>query len=205
MPVCLRGCIKALRSELRARASLRRLRRHGPQVRQLELGSGPTRRPGWITVDQCAGADLYWDLRRGLPFADSSFDRVYCSHLLEHFDFAPLRRLLREVLRVLRPGAEFLIAVPDAALYVDAYLGKIAAADLLRYQPAVVSGQRMDILNYMFYMDGHHRFMFDRDSLAHHCTEAGFQDCAVRAFDPQLDASARDYESLYMICTKPAA
>lgn len=162
------------------------------------------RKPGWITLDMCRGADVYWDLRRALPFDDTSFERVYCSHVLEHFSYSDLRKLLLEVRRVLRPGGQFLITVPDAAIYVDAYARGTGPGDLLRYRPAVVSDKRMDMLNYIFYMDNHHRFMFDKDNLAYHCSEAGFEACTLRPFDPSVDSAERDYESLYMACSKPA-
>jgi hypothetical protein len=61
----------------------------------------------------------------------------------------------------------------------------------------------MDVLNYIFYMDNHHRFMFDFDNLAHHCREAGFEACTTRSFDPSIDSVERDYESLYLACRKP--
>lgn len=200
----LKDFVKALRSQVLSTFSLLKLRARPPSVRQLEIGSGPVRKPGWITVDMSSRADVYWDLRHGLPFGDASFERVYCSHVLEHFSYPDLRRLLVEVRRVLRPGGQFLITVPNAALYVDAYLGRTQPVDLLRYRPAVISERPMDLLNYIFYMDNHHRFMFDQDNLAHHCREAGFEACAARAFDPSIDSADRDYESLYMACTKPA-
>ncbi len=170
---------------------------------QLEIGSGPTKREGWLTLDMCRGADVYWDLRDKLPFEESCFDRVYCSHVLEHFVYHDLKKLLKEVYRVLRPDGEFLIAVPDASIYVDAYMGKRDAAELIQYKPAITSTKSMDILNYMFYMDGHHKFMFDAENLAFHCEAAGFVNCASRPFDPSLDMADRDYESLYMSCHKP--
>jgi len=170
--------------------------------RQLELGSGPVRKEGWITLDMCRGEDVYWDLRRRLPFGEDAFDRVYCSHVLEHFAYHDLRNLLREVRRVLRPGGQFLIAVPDTALYVKAYLEHREASNLLRYLPAKHSDRPMDILNYIFYMDGQHRFMFDEDNLAHHCREAGFGSCVSRDFDPAVDLLDRRDQSIYMACTK---
>lgn len=169
---------------------------------QLEIGAGATQRAGWLTLDMCKGADVYWDLRYKMPFSESTFDRVYCSHVLEHFAYRDLKKLLTEVRRILRPNGEFLIAVPDASLYVDAYLTKRGAAELMRYQPAIPSTKSMDVLNYMFYMDGHHKFMFDAENLAFHCQAAGFARCAPRSFDPTLDMAARDYESLYMSCRK---
>ena len=54
-------------------------------------------------------------------------------------------------------------------------------------------------------MDNQHRFIFDRDNLAHHCREAGFESCAPRAIDPRVDLEARDYESLSIVRHKPVA
>ena len=48
--------------------------------------------------------DLYW-------FRDNVMDYVYSSHLLE--DFADWKPLLREWVRVLRPGGHLVIMIPD--------------------------------------------------------------------------------------------
>lgn len=49
------------------------------------------------------------DIQR-LPFAEGSFDLLYCSHVLEHI---PDDRLaMRELARVLRPGGRALIMIP---------------------------------------------------------------------------------------------
>jgi len=169
---------------------------------QLEIGSGPLRRKDWITLDKCMGADLFWDLRYKLPFKDGCLNRVYCSHVLEHFSFHELKFLLSEVNRVLIKGGEFLITVPDASIYIDAYLGHRSGATLMKYSPAVSSEKPMDILNYIFYMDGHHKFMFDKENLVLHCERAGFESCVARPFEEGLDLPERDYESLYMSCLK---
>lgn len=169
---------------------------------QLEIGSGPNKRAGWITLDMCKGVDVYWDLRNKTPFKDESFDRIYCSHVLEHFSYQDLRVVLREMHRILRPNGEFLISVPDASIYVDAYLGRRDASTLMQYKPAIPSLMSMDVLNYIFYMDGHHKFMFDSENLVFHCKAAGFIGCVERPFDQTLDLVVRDYESLYMSCRK---
>lgn len=178
--------------------------KHG-SCRQLEIGSGPAKRDGWITLDGCKGADVFWDLRYKLPFEDSCLDRVYCSHVLEHFSYHDLKALLLEMHRVLRPGGKILIAVPDASIYVKAYLGERDPDDLLKFKPAVVSTKPMDILNYIFYMDGHHKFMFDAENLSFHCEAAGFINCMPRPFDQHLDMAARDYQSIYISCQKPGS
>ena len=183
-------------------ASYLKVKASRTSIAQLEIGSGPSKRAGWLTLDMCKGADVFWNLRYKLPFRNSCFDQVYCSHVLEHFSYPDLKALLCEVHRVLRPNGKFLISVPDASIYVEAYIGKRDAATLMKYKPAIVSMKSMDVLNYMFYMDGHHKFMFDAENLAFHCEAAGFVDCTPRPFDQNLDMATRDYESLYMICRK---
>jgi hypothetical protein len=73
-----------------AAVSWARVRLAPQDATQLEIGSGPTKREGWVTLDVCRGADVFWDLRHKLPFVDSCFDRVYCSHVLEHFSYPDL-------------------------------------------------------------------------------------------------------------------
>ena len=60
----------------------------------------------------------------------------------------------------------------------------------------------MDILNYIFYMDGHHKFMFDEQNIIFHLETAGFRDCHLRNYDPTIDSKERDYESLYISSVK---
>jgi SAM-dependent methyltransferase len=54
-------------------------------------------------------ADVYFDLEH-LPFPDSDFDVILCSHVLEHV--ADDQSCMRELRRVLRPGGFMLLSVP---------------------------------------------------------------------------------------------
>lgn len=55
---------------------------------------------------------------KNLPFKDGTLDFVYSSHLLEDFfDWDPV---LREWMRVLKPGGKLVILVPDKKLWNDA-------------------------------------------------------------------------------------
>jgi SAM-dependent methyltransferase len=50
-----------------------------------------------------------------LPFADASFDRVLCLDVLEHLTYQEQPRALSELHRVLRPGGELFVSVPNLA------------------------------------------------------------------------------------------
>src|SRR2546422_9080440 len=56
---------------------------------------------------------VHHNFRHGLPFADDSVDYVYSSHLLEHLHRDDALRLLRDIHRILKPGAWVRICVPD--------------------------------------------------------------------------------------------
>jgi predicted SAM-dependent methyltransferase len=85
----------------------------------IELGAGSVKgKNGWITIDQCEEADITWDLNIPLPFPDQSVTKIYSSHVLEHFFYHDLIRLLTECYRVLKPGGSFSACVPDTSIYV---------------------------------------------------------------------------------------
>lgn len=171
--------------------------------KNLEIGSGPIRKEGWITLDRCRLSDIYWDLNKNLPFVDNQFNVVYSSHVLEHFSFKELQRLLGELYRVIKPGGIMSVCVPDGKIYIDIYNNKVDAQKFVEYQPAFISQQPMDVLNYLFYMNGEHKHMFDQESLIYHLSCAGFINCKPREFDPKLDSLARHHTSLYVECRKP--
>jgi SAM-dependent methyltransferase len=50
-----------------------------------------------------------------LPYDDNSFDRALCLDVLEHLAYEDQQRALSELRRVLRPGGEVLISVPNLA------------------------------------------------------------------------------------------
>jgi hypothetical protein len=49
----------------------------------------------------------------------------------------------------------------------------------------------MDRLNYIAYMDGHHRYMFDEENLLRVLVQAGFADVAAISILHWINASAK--------------
>ena len=47
---------------------------------------------------------IKWDLRKGIPFEDDTFDVVYHSHFLEHLEKDAACAFLNECFRVLKPS-----------------------------------------------------------------------------------------------------
>lgn len=171
----------------------------------LEIGSGPDRKvAGWTTADLCDGCDLVIDLSKPLPFPDNSVERIYSSHVLEHFFFGGLMQLLSECRRVLKPSGVFSASVPNARIYIEAYACPEAFDPALycRHAPAYNYNSKIDYLNYMAYMDGHHRYMFDEENIIAILGKAGFRNPRLRPFDASIDIKQRDFQSIYVQAEK---
>ena len=74
---------------------------------RLDIG-GDVPRDGWTIVDRKVGKEAY-----PLDYPDESADEIEASHILEHFKIAEKVNVLREWVRVLKPGGLIRIAVPD--------------------------------------------------------------------------------------------
>lgn len=127
--MALLAAVDGLRSELRALrpafvdSQLKRLAAlgMGPPAK-LHIGCGEGLLPDWINID-IAPAPLSLNVQWGLPFADSSIEFVYVSHLLEHLFFPrDVQPFLAEIRRVLKPGGVVRIVVPDIEKCIAAYV-----------------------------------------------------------------------------------
>lgn len=181
----------------------RQLDRQGGTIR-LELGSH-IKRSAFYTVDLSPEADLVLDLLKPIPFSDNRIDQVYSSHVLEHFSYKDLITLLGEVHRVLKPAAAFKIVVPDASLFVNGYV-HFSDFDLEHYigktNPYFHFHGKLDVLNYVAFTDGEHKFMFDEENLVNILKFVGFRDARLREFDPSLDLEVRRLVSIHAVAIK---
>lgn len=85
---------------------------------RLNLGCGDKILPGFVNVDVVearAGMrpDVICDLHRLHPFADGSVDEVMAIHVVEHFWRWEVEAVLREWIRVLRPGGRMILECPN--------------------------------------------------------------------------------------------
>jgi SAM-dependent methyltransferase len=78
---------------------------------------------------------VFHNLKYGIPFRDSTVDFIFSSHVLHHLYREEALALIREALRVLKPGGTMRIGVPDLEVIVGLYL----------------EGRREQALKYLFY------------------------------------------------------
>ena len=93
------------------------------QPRRLHLGCGPKRAPGFCNVDITPqpSVDIIDNVATLERFPDNHAELIYACHVLEHFSHADACATLRNWHRVLRPGGELRISVPDIDRIVAIY------------------------------------------------------------------------------------
>ena len=154
------------------RSRIRQLQRGGADL-QLIFGCGATRYPGWVGIDCFRGqaVDLLLDLRRRLPFQNSSVKYCYSEHFLEHLYPEEVKLHLAEVHRILRPGGIYRIVVPAGIYFAKKYLEN----DLEFFHLAHPWEDRpADALYKILNWNGQHRSIFDFPHLEYLAKNAGF-------------------------------
>lgn len=107
----------------------------------LNIGCGGHFHESWTNIDLVSPSPHVraYDLRKGLPYADHSFDAVYTSHVLEHLSPETAKASLREQFRVLKKGGIVRAVVPDLEDKAREYLAML---------DNVVSGEASAEANY---------------------------------------------------------
>ena len=142
--------------------------------RHLHLGCGPKFLDGFVNVDAnpLHKLDLWLDVRRGLPFRNSSVESIYSTHMIEHLFPDELERLFLECFRVLKPGGGIRLIVPNLHSAIIAYQENRAEwfyDSFPRHFDSI--GGRFS--NFVF-CDGQHRTAFDFSYLDEVLRKSGF-------------------------------
>ena len=156
----------------------------GPGPHALELGRR-TPRPGWLTSDLAPqpGA-VKIDVAEPFPISDSVFDFAYSEHMIEHVSFANGQHMLKECFRILRPGGVLRIVTPSIE-----FLLRLLSADrgtleqqytewsIKRFVPQAPTINPAFAFNH-FVRGWGHQFIYNRDTLHHAFSVAGFRQIA---------------------------
>jgi predicted SAM-dependent methyltransferase len=186
------------------KSRIRKILSENTEIR-LELAAGNRLgENGWKTLDITANCDFHHDLRKGIPFPDNSVSKLYFSHFLEHLSHKEAIVFLKECHRVLKPGGTVSVAVPDARIFIEGYLGlrEFDEKEFIVLDRANPGYTKIDYINYMAYMDETHKHLFDMDNLLAVLEKNGFRNVRPREFDPEVDKPERHFETIYAIGEK---
>jgi len=122
-----------------------------------------------------------------MPLDENLFDRVYISHMLQYLPWYRAVTALRDVHRVLRPGGELEIYVPDFDALIQSYRKQICGDN---WRPFNQAGGWMTWVNSRLFNCGpdaseaipeegqpwdHYKAAYDAGYLIARLTDAGFQ------------------------------
>jgi len=83
----------------------------------LNAGCGTHYAKGWVNTDVWANETTRPDVKvepgQPYPFEDDTFDAVFLGHVLEHIPWKEVPAFLKDMMRVAKPKAPFLICGPD--------------------------------------------------------------------------------------------
>jgi len=148
--------------------------------RKLNVGSGNYPLPGWDNLDssELCNADIVADaMEYLLQCEDGRYDAIYAGHFLEHLDQEVALIFLSQCYRVLTPGGNLGILVPDTHEVMRRYV--IGAPDAVQGPVGVWWPIKdLDTLNawflYSTVQESRHQWMWDQKTLGRAMMDAGF-------------------------------
>lgn len=158
-------------------------------TRRLHLG-GKVRKDGWEVFNATAGdvVDHVGNARDLSRFPDGTFEELYGSHIVEHFDYnGELLQALKEWRRVLVPGGLLYVSVPD----LDTLCRMIV-------DPALNPQQKFHVMRMLFggHVDAwdYHQVGLNEAFLGGFLHQAGFRSIRrVKGFGLFEDTSSMEY------------
>ncbi len=183
---------------------------------KLHLGCWKRNIPGFTHIDICDETHIdYRSSIDSLPFIqDDCVELIYCSHAFEYFDRIEAQRALVEWKRVLIPGGELRLAVPDFNALIEVYR---LTGDLTRILGPLYGRMNIDKGERQIGTI-YHKTVYDELSMANVLREAGFVnpfrwewretehagvDDHSQAYFPHMEKDNGLHISLNIACFKP--
>jgi len=156
-----------------------------PEPLRLHIG-GKEPKHGWkiLNIQPGPHVDFVGDCTDLGDFEDGVAQAIYASHVLEHLGYQEeLPRALKEFHRVLAPGGELMISVPDLHRLCQLFLRKDATPEFRFHVMRIMFGGQIDAHDF-------HRTGLTEEFLGGFLRRAGFASIRrVEKFDLFEDAS----------------
>lgn len=126
-------------------------------------------------------------------FPDDTFEMIYASHILEHFDYYhELPLALLEWKRILKPGGTIFLSVPDMDI-----IGKIISDESLNIKDTIYA-MRM-LFGGQTNPHDYHKTGFNFRILKWYLNRAGFKNITrVETFDIFKDSSMKKFKQMFI-------
>lgn len=127
----------------------------------LHIG-GKQRKEGWHVLNIQPGehVDFIGDISDLSQFENDSCDKVYASHVLEHVRQKDVLDTLIGIRRILKPGGQFLVSVPDWDILCHLFISPLASPDVKWHTMRMMLGGQVDEHDY-HYMGFNQLILYD--------------------------------------------
>lgn len=134
----------------------------------LHIG-GKVRKEDWKVLDIQPGehVDFIGDISDLGQFADGSCEKVYASHVLEHVRQQDVVPTLSGIRRILAPGGELLVSVPDWDVLCHLFISPVVGPAVKWHALQMILGAQGDEHDF-------HRVGFNEGFLGYFLQQAGF-------------------------------
>ena len=124
---------------------------------KIHIGCGTINLQGWINIDARKLPNVHI-INQSIDldeFKDNSLGAIYLCHVLEHFSFREIDKIIQIFMKKLRKKGKLIISVPDFDAQIEHYLKN--KNNINSVQMPLMGGQDYDF-NY-------HKSIFNKDSL----------------------------------------
>lgn len=162
---------------------------------RLHLACGPNIVKGWDNIDILDRKYIKkHDLRKPLPYKDSSVDAIFHEHFIEHLTKLEAEAFMLDCLRVLKPGGAMRVGWPDLKRLINAYVFKKKSYldYILPFLENHRYGRNWDEMLSDALFDWEHRYAYTAEHLKEVLITAGFKNVKIKKhgqsdFDIALD------------------
>lgn len=111
----------------------------------LHIG-GHERKDGWhvLNIQPGAHVDFLGDITDLSQFKDDTFEKVYASHVLEHVHQKQVLECIKGIRRVLKPGGQFMVSVPDWDVLCHLFINPLADIGIKWQAMRMMMGGQID-------------------------------------------------------------
>jgi predicted SAM-dependent methyltransferase len=119
---------------------------------RLHLG-GKEPKSGWkiVNIQAGPGVDILGDIRDMSQFADDSVQAIYASHVLEHIGQQAVLSTLKGLRRILTPGGQLSISVPDLEVLSRVIIDPSASLDKRFLAMRMMFGGQVDSHDFHYF------------------------------------------------------
>ena len=153
------------------------------EARYLHIGCGNVILPKPfenLDTREMSGVDHVCEADK-LPFTNDTFDLVYSSHVLEHFERNKTQYIINEWVRVVKPGGTIRLSVPSFEALIRIYE---VSGDMEYIIGPLMGGQT--------YEQNFHYNMFDKNNLTKYLENAGCE--AVHTWDYRRTSHSKYFD-----------